>query len=175
MLRFLLIVFLFFQNQNNIIRWNKDRKLSWEDFKGTTKNWSAAAVTYCGIDIKPIKTSIWTGKMTVKVIAYFNTDSSLYFKERVDSNVLRHEQFHFNIAELYARKMRQELSQKKLVTMKTVQEVFKRLYQEYIDFQNRYERITGLGAYLTGQMRMENEISSELNELNSFDESDSIP
>jgi len=153
---------------NNIIEWNKDRKLTWEDFKGATKDWNAAAVSYCGIDIQPVKTNIWTGKLTVKITAFFNTDSSFYFKERADSNVLRHEQFHFNIAELYARKMREELSKRKLVTTKIVKEVYERLYGEYSQFQDRYDRESRFGTYRSAQSRLENEILSGMDQLERF-------
>lgn len=158
----------FGQNLGNEIHWCQEYKLTWNDFKAPTKDWNVGAVTYCGISLTPIKTNRFNGKSKYKAIATFNIDSSFHFPSKVDNDVLRHEQFHFNIAELYARKMRQELSFKSMVSNNIATEIFNRLFKQYLDFQENYEKETELGLNTEVQLQWENNVQKLLEELQTF-------
>jgi len=163
MFRTICLVLIFFISGSNILYWNRDRKLSWEDFKGPAKDWNAAAVTYCGIEINKNR---FSGK--IKVAAYFNCDSSFYFKDRADSNVLKHEQTHFDIAELFARKMRKEFSETPLFSNKAIQKIYDKWYEEYNRFQIQYEHDTRFGAHIRSQARFDSLVTVMLKELESW-------
>ena len=91
------------------ISWKPAYHLKWTDFKGqidTTKKYGALSST--GISLKFSQRS---GITLFKIVALFYKQESWV---RVHSPVgLIHEQGHFNIAEIYARKLRQTLSKYK--------------------------------------------------------------
>jgi hypothetical protein len=85
------------------IKWSSKRKLKIRDFKGDTTNKSALAATASGIKV------IWGRKSRfvrgyAEVVTFYDCTES-YFRDKKDSvHVLAHEQLHFDISELYARK-----------------------------------------------------------------------
>lgn len=100
--------------ENKII-WTENQKLSWSDFQGTPNSDSPfAASTNTGIHFGYSYTST-AGKIELEyqVESFFNKDESWYFPHLVNDHILQHEQTHFDISELHARKLRKRLSQKK--------------------------------------------------------------
>ena len=86
-------------------------KLGWADFKGAPPGSKrVAATTASGISYSYTTTgSKGVYKLDYKVTAYFYPWQSWYHRELCDSVVLSHEQLHFDISELYARRMREML------------------------------------------------------------------
>lgn len=86
------------------IFWSSNRKLIWEDFMGIpdTHNSILVASTHSGISFKItlVKNSI----PIINVKSYFI--KSLSWKKIKNKLILTHEQLHFDINELYARKIR---------------------------------------------------------------------
>jgi hypothetical protein len=154
--------------EENTIEWQQNRKLTWSDFKGPAHNWNVAAVTYCGIKIEPVNFNKTNGKATYKITTYFITDSSFYFKNKADTFVLSHEQAHFDIAELYARRMRAVLADKGVIVFKEANTIYQRFYKEYLNFQQKYETKTKHGTNLPEQKKWEELIAAELNKLSKF-------
>lgn len=62
----------------------------------------------------------------------------------VDSVILSHEQLHFDIAELYARKFRKQLSETQFSTdiKAEVKELYQKVLKELYIYQNKYDRET---------------------------------
>jgi len=92
-----------------IIYWDKDYKLSWDDFEGQPRfdYESISALTSSGIvHYQGCK----EGKIIYKVQAYFEKHESWVKDEARTNHHLRHEQLHFDITELNARKLRKALS-----------------------------------------------------------------
>ncbi len=95
---------------DKLIFWNENRPLRISDFKGGTENRPFQAATYSGLKVmNPV--NVWTGKTKVIVESYFNPDLSYFKQSERDSSVLAHEQLHFDITELYARKLRKQLTE----------------------------------------------------------------
>lgn len=92
------------------ILWNPNRKLQVKDFKGSTldKPYVAATNTYFGYS-----TSVKSEEnlVIVEVDTYFDCELSYFKNNKNQSLVLNHEQLHFDITELYARKFIQRLHQ----------------------------------------------------------------
>ena len=92
------------------ILWNPNRKLQVRDFKGSTldKPYVAATNTYFGYS-----TSVKSEEnlVIVEVDTYFDCELSYFKNNKNQSLVLNHEQLHFDITELYARKFIQRLHQ----------------------------------------------------------------
>ncbi len=91
-----------------LIYWNENTPLRKSDFRGSSEKRPFQAATSSGLKIEnPV--NIWTGKTRVIVRSYFNPKFSYFKYSERDSSVLAHEQLHFDITELYARKLRQQL------------------------------------------------------------------
>ena len=144
---------LFFSStcSSQSLDWSSNRKLIWEDFKGPTKDWNVAAVTYCGISMDAEKLNIWNGRSTYRAKAEFDPDSSFYFPEKVDEYILAHEQLHFDIAELFARKMNAIFTEEGFISAERATEIYDTLYKAYFEFQSLFEEETELGSDRTQQ------------------------
>ena len=95
----------------DILYWDEDYRLTWDDFEGTPRYdyEHISALTSSGIIYyKGCK----DGKIIYKVQSYFEKNESWVKAEALTDHHLRHEQLHFDITELYARKLRKRLSEK---------------------------------------------------------------
>jgi predicted secreted Zn-dependent protease len=79
-----------------------------------------------------------------EVNAYFYPNESWYKPELCDANTLAHEQLHFDISELFARKMRNRLDRTSFSddVKAEVRKIFKDILDELKDFQARYDMET---------------------------------
>ncbi len=111
----LLIVFFSSNTESTeLIYWEEGTKLTWDDFAGKPN--------YAYKDISALTTSgiihymgCEDGKITYRLRSYFDKSQSWVKKEAYTDHHLRHEQVHFDITELYARKLRKELSEREFV------------------------------------------------------------
>lgn len=96
--------------ESDRLQWKASEKLVWADFQGVPDygNDKIAALTssailyrhYCAED----------GKLAVSVEAVFRKADSWVKPEAMTPHYLEHEQLHFDITELYARKLRKEFA-----------------------------------------------------------------
>jgi len=96
-----------------VIYWDQDRKLSWDDFKGTPHGpEDFVASTNSGVAFSySYGERNGRARIEYEVTANFYPLRSWYRAEVVDSYILSHEQTHFDITELFARILRQRLSE----------------------------------------------------------------
>ncbi|MFK8102915.1 MAG: hypothetical protein AB8G15_10340 [Saprospiraceae bacterium] len=95
----------------DILYWNADKRLSWDDFAGEPRfdYEGVAALTSSGIvHYKGCKDN----NINYRVRAYFEKHESWVKEEALTTHHLRHEQLHFDITELFARKLRKVLSER---------------------------------------------------------------
>ncbi|WP_379969461.1 hypothetical protein [Epilithonimonas sp. UC225_85] len=170
--QFLLLSFLFFlgfTKAQDKIFWNENRKLVWSDFQSQTKpNTSrAAATTFCGISyLLNSPTKKFTDKQ-VKIESFFIPSKSWAHPEHKTDLVLMHEQSHFDIAELFARRFRKRISDKTL-DAKSLQKYYDEIYDGYKDYQQDYEQVTQNGRIREKQFEYSQKISKEIEELSDF-------
>ena len=96
------------------LAWNENRQLAWDDFqsKDIPISSKAAATTFCGISyLLNSSTKKFTARQ-VKIEAFFVPSKSWAHKDHKTDFVLMHEQSHFDIAELFARRFRKLISDK---------------------------------------------------------------
>ncbi len=154
---------------DSIISWSKNNKLECVDFKGNVpKHTQWAAITTYLIYVEGTTT---TGKLPkYSIEARFNRYLSWM---RVDSNyVLVHEQLHFDIAELFARKMRQLLSELQLKGEKKMaiyNSSFTKLNQECYQMQRDYDKATTHGTNFPKQKEWSVSIAKKIKQLNKFE------
>ena len=154
------------------IKWNSNRPLTWKDFQGPVDaGTDAAAVTASGIAYG-LSATFTGNKITVDcdVESFFYPRKSWYRKELGDSLVLRHEQLHFDITELHARKMRKAIQNSTFT--ENVREEVKRIYHKTIaelqSTQRMYDRETNFSRNLQVQSDWERKIASELKKYDAY-------
>lgn len=103
---------IFSFSNKEIITWNPENKLSWKDFKAVPiQKENLVALTASGItfEYKIKKTDDIVVSFSTKVSSHFYPDKSWCNKDKVDDYILSHEQLHFDITEIFARKLRQRI------------------------------------------------------------------
>lgn len=91
-----------------IITWYPQRRLKIEDFKADTLNRPFQAVTVSRF-IYRTSVNRMTGSTDLQVESVFNCELSYFVPSAYDSLVLEHEQLHFDITEIFARKFCERL------------------------------------------------------------------
>ncbi len=156
------------------IEWTANRKLIWEDFKGSPKtisNSNTAAQTYCGFGFQTNSVTMLS-KTKIFTTTSFTTHLSWVRPDQKDTpGLLEHEQGHFDLCEIYARQLRKKLEEKKLTAFNLNTDanvIFKNVYASYLERQELYESETQYGTDRKKQIEWTKRIASELTELSSF-------
>lgn len=151
------------------IAWKPDYKLKWEDFRGVpdrTSDRIAITVSNIGYSLGYNKTSY-----SVKVKCVFVKRKS--WTTTADSAVLVHEQGHFDISEIYARKLRKAFKEYKF-NPQTVQAdlkaIFTRLNSDRRLYNELYDIETDASRNPTMQKQWNKKLADELNALKAFAE-----
>jgi len=155
-------------DEANVIAWEAGSQLGWEDFQGVPpKDKAVAATTASGISYS-FKTQGLPGQYTLdyEVNAYFYPEKSWYHPELSNAAVLMHEHLHFDISELYARKMRKTLSGRTFSgnVRREVRQIFSKINRELKAFQDRYDLETDFSRNQEVQQRWNKRIAERLEE-----------
>ncbi|WP_123873412.1 hypothetical protein [Chryseobacterium piscium] len=157
----------FMFSQKNI-EWNQKNRLSFDDFIGEPEISSAAAASAINIEYEIISQSIWTGKIKIKIKANFNKEKSWAKPEFKNLQLLAHEQGHFDIAQIFAIYMQRKVNNEIKTSQdfhKKFQIVYDQIYNEYFEFQNKYEIDTNHGSDVPKQDEYDTMIKEKLNDL----------
>jgi len=155
------------QQQNNLIDWNASRKLTWEDFKGPVDPESKnAALTSSSINIE---FGYDESGLEYSIKCSFNKQKS-WVRIR-NSDVLAHEQGHFDLAELHARKLYKAMKGYKF-NAKTVSNDVNKIYDSLMtahhQAQNLYDQETDYSRNKVKQEEWQKKIADELKGLRGF-------
>lgn len=153
------------------IIWHRDRKLKIRDFKGATDNRPGIAATNSTFRYNG-KSNIGINKpITLKVETVFDTRLS-YFKADEDSLfVLSHEQLHFDISEMYARKFAKRVRDEIRINAdleNKLNKIYSELIIELQIEQDRYD--TDVYSDSTKQSIWNKNIKERLDELSEFEQ-----
>lgn len=174
MLRFFcLLVITFTQPSEDSILWNENDRLNWSDFKGTpSSNINAVALTASGLTFdfsaKTSKTRLIEFKAIVE--ARFYPDQSWYRKEHINSVVLAHEQLHFDITELHARKLRKQIAETSF-TINIKREISKlrtTINKQLKEMQSKYDRDSDYSRSIETQKKWQTFVKRELDKLSKY-------
>ncbi len=161
--------------EDAIIVWKKSQRLEWKDFAGEMDaDVFGTAKTVYKIEIVPIEVYVDENDNIqnieqLSVIAHFYKNLSWTASRNVA--LLAHEQLHFDIAELYARKIRKRFSE-----MKNIQEFrFSQFQTEYSklmnackSFQKKYDKETKHGSIININNQWIKTIKNSLRELEDY-------
>jgi hypothetical protein len=161
-----------YSNAQSVIPWSKETKLKWSDFKATpnTEIIGYAQTSY-KIEIQPSDVSVdhqnnIQNYESLNVVANFYTNHSWVFKK--DDYLLKHEQLHFDIAGLYAKKIRLEfekLKKNKIANFDSYLNAYKKLWSECRTIQKKYDKETKHGLQVDVNNSWIKDISSQLDKI----------
>ena len=155
------------------MEWQEFDLLDWEDFKGyRPEQYDGDAGSLVKIKAVPY---IVRKKIKYDVYALFDKTKS-WALER-SPQLLKHEQLHFDIAELYARKIRKkilQLSSKKKNDLKTYNHEIRKLLNESNEFDRLYDMETLHGSLTRKQKEWEHKVKQSLASLKGFARKENI-
>ena len=171
----ILIFFILFSSsftvrEKDIIYWRPGIKLSWNDFKEMNRSGNTGAVSSTGIEYK---LSFENNEAEVIVQSFFSRKNSWVKKGQKHTEGLKHEQGHFDISEIFARKLRKYISTRKFTDAK-VDDEMRSLYHQCVkelgDYQVLYDKDTDHHRNEAQQLEWDKRIEKELKELKDFSE-----
>ena len=139
------------------ITWTQSKKLAWSDFQSEIdSDIFGKALTSYKIDFLPEDVLVdeqdkIQGYENITVVARFYKKQSWTTVAASDTVVLKHEQLHFDIAELFARKIRKkfkELQENGEARFSVYSEVYNQLWMESRKYQKQFDFETDHGREL---------------------------
>jgi hypothetical protein len=150
------------------IIWQTDRPLTWDDFKAKPQASSPnKAMTDSGMSIA---FSCKDNVADITLMCYFRPSKS-WTKTRESDRLLAHEQLHFDITELFTRKLRKKLSEMDADCEKmhrAIGKIYDSNYNELLRYQQQYDRETQHSIKEEEQLRWEKKVKEELKALSDY-------
>lgn len=159
--------------QEEKMKWNEDRLLTWKDFRGTPdKVKDYVASTNSGISLGfASQTSNGNTTYNIEIGSYFYPDLSWYRPGNVSAYILKHEQTHFDISEIFARKLRKkiaDLDQLDPSYKENVTQVYNENEYERRLFQSTFDLETEHSNFPDQEREWEQKIADLLKELDAY-------
>lgn len=150
------------------IYWD-ERPVTWDDFKGRAPgNSPYVALTYSAINFS------YSGEgsnLDLEIHTIFDPKQS-WKKKNVTDFVLKHEQGHFDITEIYARVFRKEIQSYKFKKLDSIDDEMQKVFMKNFDacgkFQDKYDKETDHSKIEKEQLRWNDQISTMLDSLKDY-------
>ena len=160
------LVFLLHKEEDHI-KWNENRKLTWDDFKAAPlKMGSTVAMTTTHLGFSY---SFTNGNITYKIDCWFDKNKSWGLVK--NDWILRHEQGHFDIAEIFARQLYKSVSEyqySKTTFQKDLNAIYKSVVEGKEKYQQQYDAETDHSRNKTKQEEWFKKIETDLKENKSW-------
>ena len=167
------VFFSFYQtsNEDDKIYWDAGKRLAWNDYKASPdyNDTSNSALTFYGIS-SVIKTKKDTAAFQIK--SMFDIQKSWVKPEDKTDTLLHHEQGHFDIAEVYARKLKKTVHDytfKKATLGTDFNTIYKKNSEALNTQQGIYDEETDHGRIFAKQKEWNEKIQREIKELDLYD------
>ena len=156
--------------EEHLLRWSSGYKLTWQDFQGDPNPDSPEDMVCATRSLLSLRFAYKGKAFSSLVHCYF--DRSLSWRRGFPADqLLKHEQLHFDLTELFARKLRHELSNLKAVDSDIEAELdgtYQRINKACIARQQLYDTETNHGRNQAEQKRWEELIGNELRGLEQY-------
>jgi hypothetical protein len=156
---------------SRVIFWRSGRNLQWDNFQGAPQPETGVdAVSSCGILCEP--TVINNYRLQFQVSCYFSVEHSWVDDEDASGALLQHEQGHFDVGEIYARRLRKRLSEMHFNRNNLnaqIQKAYDDVFEDYKKAQDRYDRESRHSTLKHAQAGWERWIARELKRLEEYD------
>jgi hypothetical protein len=152
--------------KDSVILWSASKKLNWNDFKGKAdENSSYKAITTTLILTDVINYS--DSLLTYKISCFFKKLDS--WTKLKTSSLLKHEQIHFDIAEIAARRMRKRFLEHKSLKRDSINVMINSIMQKAVSerrlLNESYDTETNHSVNKEKQKEWEIKIANELKSL----------
>ena len=155
------------ESDEEYLNWSNKKKLEWADYKGKpdpNSDAAASTTTYLGFEY-----NILNDKFTYKISCQFSKNKSWGLART--EYILGHEQGHFDIAEIFARKLMKKMSEYQFNRSNYRTEIDK-IYNDILDekekMQNQYDDETNYSRNKIVQAGWLKKINVMLAELKSY-------
>lgn len=162
----------FSQEKEEKLNWQEDRPLTWEDFKAIPDNTeSYSANTNSGMSYS-WNYSTASGQPVLEFEVFSNFYPGLSWVKQIENEdyLLAHEQLHFDISELHARKLRKALDEYEIG--RSIRQDLKRIYNsidaERSAMQNQFDRETSHSENRKAEMQWREFVKKELAKLQNY-------
>tara|TARA_B110000503_G_C7148398_1_gene414006 strand:- start:2219 stop:2752 length:534 start_codon:yes stop_codon:yes gene_type:complete len=160
-------------SQEKFIKWSCCEKLSWTDFKDQAKrNVDAAAISNVNLGVDIVSKPTY---FIVSVHCLFDQSKSWVIKSKMSGYLLNHEQKHFDLTEVYARKLRRyidSLNNLKPFNFTELNELISKKYflikSELVSVQLEYDKSTNHCSNIEIQKVWDKKISDWLMDFDGF-------
>lgn len=173
-MKYLLVAILVFtlSSDSDKISWEKNEKIQWMDFQGKAPgNSMLDAYSMLGISLEIIGQK--NGEVEMGVLGYFEKNKSWVKSGEKSDHLLLHEQKHFDLCEVYRRKLIQKLESKKSFSYDKfsdqVSDIFNEIFEDYKKEQERYDHETNHSQKKEEQTKWNKFIAKELLRLKKYD------
>ncbi len=161
------------QSPPRVLTWAQHQALSWDDFKGRARRTTGepSAVTDTGFRVQ---LECREGALDIRVEVEFYSNSSWVKPARKSPELLRHEQGHFDITELYARRMRKAIRDANIGCENdrraeaAGKRIFAQLDREWEEAEKQHDADTMDGTDLVRQKEAAERIARELAALGGY-------
>ena len=154
-------------DEKNYIYWSDDYELVWSDFEELPQRYSEhSAFSVVGYESQFNMTD---DEYSAVIKTYFSKNES-WSKSWV-ALLLLHEQGHFDLAELYARKFRKRLKEAMMaenISVSKFEEMNDEAIQELNEAQKEYDQATNFSMDYRAQLKRSEQIKEELKMLEDF-------
>jgi hypothetical protein len=157
------------EKNDSLILWSFSRKLTWDDFIATPdSNSRYEAITYTYIKSKVINYT--NNELEYDISCSFEKNKS--WTKLKTASLLKHEQLHFDIAELATRKMRKHFLDHTSLNRDSIKLMINSITQEAIlgrkALNQKYDKETNHGIITSKQNHWEEKITKELKEMEKY-------
>jgi len=153
--------------EEELLDWSASRRLTWNDYKASPDPESDAAASTTSV--LAIEYNISSSSFGYKIESRFSKTRSwgLYKTDYI----LSHEQGHFDIAEIFARKLNKKMSEYKF-NKRTYQQDLNKIYNDILDekeeMQNEYDKETNHSINKEKQKEWLKKIKEKLDEYEDY-------
>ncbi len=153
----------------HVLKWRTGERLTWNDFQALPQHdaWQSA-VTSTSFSLKPV---VVGDHVKVYVFSYFDKSKSWVKPGHKQYNLLLHEQGHFDLRELYTRKLKKALTKLK-ANRKNINRKLNRLFKKnakaFQKANKKYDKQTNYSRKKDDQRQWAQYIIDELIEYKSY-------
>jgi len=160
------------QSQDELI-WHEGERLRWSDFSGEADTASRfSANTSFNIQcFHNIKCENGSMKVTMRIIAVFFHSKSWVQKNQENSDLLKHEQTHFDIAEIAARNLRKKIFESHFSKSKldaNIKSLVDITFHDVMEMQNKYDKESEHYMNKEGQAQWNEYVEKELKNMSPY-------
>ena len=155
-------------SNDHLIYWSADKRLTWGNFSLRPKKQGGG---YAALTSSTIHSSFNTSPAEICVVSYFSSKESWVCSDQRTEAILKHEQGHFDLTEIYSRMFRKQVMATNF-TYKNIDVNYNKIRTDVTSKWHKeqllYDKETDHGIDSTKQHAWLKDIANRLNELKAY-------